>query len=230
MIKKIFNKIKLMFFLFSNKYKLKNRTPTILCNNCVAGIIYHELGLEFKSPTINLYINKHDFIKFINNLDEYSKSPLIQDFSSTEKFPVGILQNKQLGNISINFMHYSSFQEAKEKWIRRFKRIQKNNIYIILDIGPIVDKNILKQFHKLPFKNKIALVPCNINDINCYGISCYNENWHPGQILEYNKKTGKRYLHEWNYVKFLNTCNSEYKESFFIKFKNFIFRILHINN
>jgi len=205
MIKKIFNKLKLILFLFINRIKLKNKFPTIICNNCVGGIIYHELKLKFCSPTINLFIPNYDFIKYVNNIEAYSNCQLIEDKSTTKyNYPVGILKNQLLGNITIHFMHYSSFEEAKQKWIERTKRISLDNIYIILDIGPSDDLDLINLFDRITFKNKIALISQNIIHKNCFGISCYNDNWHPGQILEYNKNTGQRFLHEWDFVKFLN--------------------------
>lgn len=38
------------------RLRLENSDITILSNNCIGGIIYHKLGLRFKSPTINLLI------------------------------------------------------------------------------------------------------------------------------------------------------------------------------
>jgi len=205
MIKKIFNKIKLILFLFVNRIKLKNKFPTILCNNCVSGIIYHELNIQFRSPTINLFVPNYDFIKYVNNIETYSNCELIEDKSNLDyDYPIGILKNDLLGDVTIHFMHYSSFEEAKQKWIDRTKRISLENIYVILDVGPSEDFDLINSFNKIKFKNKIALVPPNITYENCHSISCYDKNWHPGKILEYNIHTGKRFLHEWNYVKFLN--------------------------
>ena len=38
--------------------RLVNRDFTLISNNCCAGIIYSDLGLQFTSPTINLYMLK----------------------------------------------------------------------------------------------------------------------------------------------------------------------------
>lgn len=50
----------------NNYYKnnIKNKDFTIFSSNCTGGVLYHDLGLEFLSPTINLYMNCEDFIKF----------------------------------------------------------------------------------------------------------------------------------------------------------------------
>lgn len=36
-----------------NRNKLTNKTPALICSNCLGGYIYHWLGLQFSSPFIN---------------------------------------------------------------------------------------------------------------------------------------------------------------------------------
>lgn len=50
------------------RIRLKNREFTILCSNCIGGIIYHRLGLQFRSPTVNLWMHQRDFLNLITNL------------------------------------------------------------------------------------------------------------------------------------------------------------------
>lgn len=206
MIRKIINKIKYKLFIKNNKKRLNNKELTILTNNCMAGIIYHELGLKFNSPTINLFIKKDEFLNLVNHLKEYENSKLIEIKEDGIDYPIGKLINKKYGDITIYFMHYNSFEEAKEKWIERYKRIDYDNIYVILDVGPEKEfkPSLLKEFDKLSYNHKIALVPSKYKGKNYYSISCYDNNWHSGQIFEFNPKTGKKYLHEWDYVEFFN--------------------------
>ena len=35
------------------RFKLHNKEFSLIAPNCIGGIIYHRLGVEFKSPTIN---------------------------------------------------------------------------------------------------------------------------------------------------------------------------------
>ena len=44
---------------------------SILCNNCWGGICAHSLGIEFCSPTKNLWIPEHRFIPFLGHLRYY---------------------------------------------------------------------------------------------------------------------------------------------------------------
>ena len=35
---------------------LANPNPTVFASNCNSGVLTHDLGLQFKSPTANLFI------------------------------------------------------------------------------------------------------------------------------------------------------------------------------
>lgn len=61
---------------FIDRKRLKNREFTILACNCVAGCMYHDLGLKFDSPTINLYIYPKDFINFLKKPQYYLKQEM----------------------------------------------------------------------------------------------------------------------------------------------------------
>lgn len=127
---------------------------TILSNNCIAGFLYHDFGLKFESPTINLQIAPDDFIKLLKNLDYYRSYDLVEDKDpdiglfqklggDIINFPVG-----KLGDITIFFQHYKSFDVAKNKWIERFKRLDMENLHVIL-VDTYCDNAVLEEFSKL---------------------------------------------------------------------------------
>ena len=88
--------------------RLKNDNFSIISSNCIGGFIYHRLGKQFLSPTINLYFNQKEFIKFAQNLRYYITLPL--EFIETDfDFPVA-----KIGDITLYFLHYSNNDEAKE--------------------------------------------------------------------------------------------------------------------
>jgi uncharacterized protein (DUF1919 family) len=43
------------FKLKAERSRLTNKEVTIFSSNCIGGVIYHDLGLRFMSPTINLF-------------------------------------------------------------------------------------------------------------------------------------------------------------------------------
>jgi uncharacterized protein (DUF1919 family) len=62
-------------------------------------------------------------------MDYYLSLPLIENTVESFKteYPVG-----QLGDITLHFNHYKSFEEAKEIYNRRKDRINKHNLLIVL--------------------------------------------------------------------------------------------------
>ena len=184
-----------------NQRLLKNKNFTILCNNCVGGVILHELGERFNSPTINLFFHADDFIKFLTNMDYYLHQDLFE-IESDYTYPVGVL-----GDITIYFRHYSSFDEAKKIWVKRSLRINKDNLYIILVQRDGCTSQIVEKFDKLPYKNKVALVSKPMPKIKCaYFIpDSEQSNDEVLDLCKYkNKFTGKRWIDDFDYVEFLN--------------------------
>ncbi len=90
--------------------RLKNNNPTIISSNCNGGMILHDLGLKFNTPTINLLFEASDYIKFVSDLDRYLSEDLVEA-ESDKPYPVGLI-----GDVRVYLMHYKSFNEAKDKW------------------------------------------------------------------------------------------------------------------
>ncbi len=113
-----------------NRKRLKNVSPTLICSNCTGGFLYHWLGLQFRSPFINLYLTDSDFVLALENWEQFISYDIYEDQTSGRTYPVGIGYK----NIKIHFMHYSSFEEAKTKWVERCLRINNDNIGLIMDM------------------------------------------------------------------------------------------------
>lgn len=113
--------------------KLNTTNFTIISNNCWGSFIYQKYGLEYKSPTVGLYILGHDFVKLCADWETYFKYTLEfipweqasyhHALSEVTPYPVA-----KLGDIEIYFMHYHSEEEAADKWYRRVKRINPNHM------------------------------------------------------------------------------------------------------
>lgn len=108
------------------RYDYTQPVPTILSCECTGGIIYHNLGLPFNSPTINLFFSANDFIKFVTNLEYYLQQRLVFSSENQCSYPVATL-----GDITINFLHYHSITEAKDSWERRAKRVDLDHVFVI---------------------------------------------------------------------------------------------------
>lgn len=154
-------KILLMPSMDIKKYiQLKNNTPTIFANNCWGGLTYHRLGLEFNSPFINMFETDEDYLKILENPSKYMDIELtyIEDrFEPVLKryYPVC-----RCGDVLLYFNHYTSFDEANNSWIRRKKRIQWNNLFIMMLTE---NEDIARKFSKLPYSKKVCFVPFNMD-------------------------------------------------------------------
>jgi uncharacterized protein (DUF1919 family) len=150
------------FFSCLPRSKLKNKNFSIIGNNCFTGGIYHKFGLQFNTPTIWTYIYPQDYLRFLENLNWYLKQPLHfkkdTDREISHRFceglhrtyPIGVL-----GDIEIHFMHYKSEEEAQEKWSRRLRRINLDNLFVVFSDGDEFKEEYLERFEKMPYKNKI---------------------------------------------------------------------------
>ena len=142
--------------------KLKNRNFSIICNNCIAGGIYHKLGLEFSTPTVGLFFFSSDYIRFLENLEYYVKQPLEFKATSvhpeanalrkTKPYPIGVLG----GDVEVQFLHYEDEAEAAEKWARRVKRLNFDNLFFIYsDAEEDFKEDLVPRYQRLPFEHKI---------------------------------------------------------------------------
>ncbi len=112
----------------SMKKALKKKSISLFCGNCMGGMIYHDLGLEFKSPTINLMMLQPQFSKFMLNLNKYINEPL--KFIEQENSVCPIAQYDD--GIKIYFTHYDNKEIAEKKWFDRINRIDYDNMFVVL--------------------------------------------------------------------------------------------------
>ena len=123
---------------FVYRKQLRNTSFSLISNNCIGGIISHDLDLQFRSPTVNLFFQDEDFILFCQHLRYYLSLP-VEKVDSEMDYPVGALKG-DYGTIRLYFMHYDSFDKAREKWKERASRVDYDNLYIYV----YIPQNILK--------------------------------------------------------------------------------------
>ena len=158
------NKFVRKLFAKKRKKDLLKTNFTIISNNCWGGMIYESYAIQKQSPTVGLFFMAKDYIKFVSNLKEYLFSELLfiepkeskwasyfENDKSFGTYPIG-----RLKDIEIFFAHYKNEKEAKEKWSRRIKRINWDNLILKFnDQNGCTYEDILC-FDKLPFKKKIC--------------------------------------------------------------------------
>lgn len=191
-------------YVFKLRKRLKNKSVSIISNNCIGGILYHDLGLKFNSPTINTLIYGDEFIEFINNLKEYMNCELVYDETSKE-YPIGVLSSIDKKTIHIHFLHNNTFEEAKSNWNRRKGRIDYNNLFIIYEHFNKFDNSIIEEFDKINY-HKVVFTHRKFNNIKSskYIFACRKEKGF-GTITKFkNKLSGKRNIYAYNIIKRIN--------------------------
>lgn len=186
------------------KKRLKNKSVSIISNNCIGGILYHDLGLRFNSPTINTLIYGDEFVEFAKNIKEYIDCELVCDEKGIE-YPIGILAPTNKKIIHIHFLHNNTFEEAKSNWNRRRSRIDYNNLFFIYEHFNKFDDSIVKKFDKLNY-HKVVFTHKKFNNIKSskYIFACRKEKGF-GTITKFkNKISGKRNIYTYDIVKQLN--------------------------
>ena len=105
------------------------------------------------------------------------------------------------------FLHYKTFKEAKEKWLERTKRINKDNICLILTCKDGYTLKDIKAFDKLKYKNKVVFVPEKYNNFNS---SFYIKNSEENDEIKFLgtkvNHFGKKIIDDFDIVSFLNSC------------------------
>lgn len=144
--------------LESYRKKLTNKDFTLITQNCIGGVIYDDLGMQFTSPTINMFIEDDSFVKLVENLEHYmSIKPkkvtdcYIDPIDNNIKYPV-----IKIDDIKINCLHSKDCNQAIEDWERRKKRINFNNIIVIANSWNLHEnKKLIERIGKIKYKKII---------------------------------------------------------------------------
>ncbi|MCR5809448.1 MAG: DUF1919 domain-containing protein [Clostridiales bacterium] len=192
--------------------KLKNDDFTILCSNCIGGVIYNRLNKRFLSPTINIYIFQQDFISFCLNLDYYLKKELV--FVESEyDCPVAELEGdgEERPSITILFAHVENEETARAEWERRKSRIRPDNLFIIMYKLDGVTVDQLRKLEQVPCRNKVVFTAEPIPEISwAYYIKPNMRHHYPYNYMQKNI-WGERYFErKFDFVGFLNASGSDH--------------------
>lgn len=197
------------------KKRLHNYNITFLCPNCIGGILFHDLGLRFMSPTVNLMMTQTDFLKFVLNIDHYLNEKFI--FYTDQKYNCPCAH---LSDINIHFTHYETEHEAENKWKDRVKRIQKDNIFIFLEERDGLTKEEILKLSTLKVKGIVVFTANKYEDIPyAVFIKKYQRSGQIGNILKRSLVDDSReYEHYFDFIKWFNNANEgDYDISKFIR-------------
>ena len=146
------------------RMKIGERKFCIISNDCWGAEVYKLLKRPFNTPFIGLMLMSPCYLKLLENPKYYVGLPLnfkkdskyasMQKLKAGISFPLGMLGDT---GIEIQFLHYASEDIAREKWERRVKRIDWDNLFIKYDCGKdYADKHSVEKFLSLPYEHKLV--------------------------------------------------------------------------
>lgn len=166
---------------------LKNEKFSVICNNCIGAMVVHDFLQPHLSPTVNLYFQADDYIRFLSDLKENLQVE-VREEESEYPYPIG-----SVNGCKIMFQHYKDFQTAKDTWKRRANRVKWDNLLLIFVEREGCTYEHLQIFDSLPFPNKVALVHKNYSDIkSAIVVSGYESEKEVGIITGWANLFGRR--------------------------------------
>lgn len=164
--------------------KICNSDFTIISNNCWGGVVYEWYGIKKMSPTVGMYFFADDFLKFISNLKYYLSLDIVMKTTKESRRHERIKELQQidspmglLDDIEVIFLHYKDANVAKEKWDRRRKRVNYDNIIIKFSYMNDCTEEMLDEFDKMKFE---GFSPKKIMFVNRPNLSFACSVYYPG--------------------------------------------------
>lgn len=129
---------------------LKNRTPSILSNNCWGGIVSQAFAIPYFSPFVGIDIPPAHFVAMLENPERYLSAD-VRQVDDPDTCPVGMVHDARL-----HFRHSASFNEAVTKWNKRRRRIDWDNLFVKLSLRSPDELPLVDRFNALPYENRIC--------------------------------------------------------------------------
>jgi uncharacterized protein (DUF1919 family) len=145
---------------------LVNQPFTIISDNCWGSRAYTERGMPYLTPFVGLFLLPASYLALLHDFPSVMRSPLeltnqtrdeVQSIWREKErnfYPIGRLGRE----IEIHFLHYSSPEEAAEKWRRRTARMlwDESRQFVKFCDHARPSPEQLRDFDRLPFRNKVC--------------------------------------------------------------------------
>jgi uncharacterized protein (DUF1919 family) len=157
--------------------RIQKRDFTIVSNNCWGAHVYQLLGKPYTTPFVGVFVPPDCYIRLISRLRWYLAQPMRFVDSSTYDYvnafraqqaldyPIGCLGE----DVEIQFLHYSSEEDATEKWNRRVQRITTDDSRLFFKFCDRdgCSSTQIAAFNALPLTNKVCFVSKPYPDLEC---------------------------------------------------------------
>ena len=193
-------KLREIFICKKQVRELKNHSFSIISSTCNGGVITSELREQFRTPTVNLWFEPEDYLKLASDLERYMSLDVQEVKYNLFPYPVG-----KIGDITVYFMHYHSFEEARSKWNERKERINYDNLFFMMAEKDGCTAEDVKAFQNLPYKNKVIFTYNEYPDFDsAVCVEDCSTNGEAAIMTDFVGLTGRKYDKYFDYVKWLN--------------------------
>lgn len=188
------------------RLRLRNRTVSIISNNCWGGFMYRYCKLPYHSPFVGCFLFAPDFIRLLQDLKGYmdGKMRFITKGESryaehvTKDYPIGLLTPAPDGRpVEIHFLHYPTPEAALSAWQRRAQRIDYDNLLVKFCDRDLCTPELIAAFDRLEYPSKV----------------CFTAKPYPGRsVVVMSDFAGKEcvsneWLTSWRYYDFVDAAN-----------------------
>lgn len=127
---------------------------TILSEDCWGGEFCRTLQRPYTTPLAGSLIPPRNYLNFLENITK-PDALAIEPVPSSESHPVG-----KTPYATIHFLHFATWDEAKDKFQRRSRRIAWHRLYYKIDFGkPGYTQRDVERWNSLHLNRCIALIP-----------------------------------------------------------------------
>ncbi len=172
--------------------------------NCIGGVLAHDLGIRFNSPTVNLYMRAEDFIRFCENLPYYLSIEKMVPCTDPELVGERTYPVAYLGDLMLFLVHYASVEEADRKWQERKTRLRMDNLVILATDRDGMTEELKDRFEKLPYRKIMFTKQPDTAHPGCVYIPGCEAEESVGLLTKPVGWQGKRIIDQLDWVGFLN--------------------------
>ena len=141
--------------------RIRNNKFCIVSNYCWGAKIYQELGYQYNTPFVDLFLFSPCYIHLLSNFKrlivqnlkfiDKSRYNFVDIFKTERNYPIGVLGDE----VEIHFLHYSSKEEAEVKWKRRRERMNFEHLFFAYSDRDLFNNELLNKFLYIPVENKV---------------------------------------------------------------------------
>jgi uncharacterized protein (DUF1919 family) len=137
---------------------------SIIANNCWGGTLYQGLRRPYLTPFAGVFLMAPCYLRLLEDLRGHLAHPPRRAVESRYgsvrhvhghplPYPLGLLGD----GVEVHFLHYATWEEALDKWVRRTARIRWDRLFVKFGDQNESTADLVRRFLALPFERKVCL-------------------------------------------------------------------------